>query len=492
MCGITLLNVNSDEEHSISHRGPDSTQELIIDNYRFIFHRLSINGIKNGNQPFQFKGIILMCNGEIYNYKELISKYNLECQTDSDCEVILHLYIKFKFKKMLELLIGEYSIILYNSNIKTLYIARDTFGVRPLFENLKTYEYSSEAKTFKADKYVKQFDTGTFKKINFMGIIEQEYINCKNTLYPIIYGINDQGYLQIKSEFIKAVARRITNSERPIGFLLSGGFDSSIVVCIARHLFPEMQIETFSIGQEDSTDLKYAKEISNYVKSKHHEIIFTSEEAIKYISDVIYAIESYDITTIRASIPMYLLCKYISENTQIKVLLSGEGSDEYGSYKYFYNAPSTEEATKESKRLFQDINYFDGLRADRCVSHFGLELRLPFLDTEFYKVMRSISPEFHRPAKISKDNEQIIEKRHLRATFEGLIPQSVQWRIKDAFSDSVGYSWRLKLIEYAESQGKNEKDLYYEIYSKWYHPNLIPYYWMPKWSNATDPSAKVL
>lgn len=431
-----------------------------------------------------------MCNGEIYNHHELRVKYNLECQTESDCEVILHLYIHFGFKKTVELLLGEFAIILYDTTKKELYIARDAFGVRPLFEN--GFEYSSEAKTFSRTSKVHQFEPGTYKLISFSNILQEQFSNSKNIEFPIRFGINQEGYLNIKTKFLEAVRCRIENSERPIGFLLSGGFDSSLVVCCARYLFPEMRIETFSIGQEDSTDLKYARQVSEYVNSNHHEIIYKSADAIKYITKVIYAIESYDTTTVRASIPMYMLCEYISKKTEIKVLLSGEGSDEYGSYKYFFNAPNVEEATKESKRLFQDIHYFDGLRADRCVSHFGLELRLPFLDTNFYRSMREISPEFHIPSEISSENPVLIEKRHLRSVFTGLLPTEVQWRVKDAFSDSVGYSWRLKLIEHAQEQGLRESELYLKVFNEWYDESLIPYYWMPKWSTATDPSAKVL
>jgi len=536
MCGIIVYSTTEPIQY-LEHRGPDETIKVKIEhsNYTFIFHRLAINDLSsNGSQPFisEDTSIIVMCNAEIYNHKELEKEYNITTKSSSDCEVILHLYRKIGFQKTIELIDGEFAIALYDQTNKTLFMARDPIGVRPLFYNTEINAFASEAKALPNSIHTKPFPPQT---IYTMQTTTQESLfirynspaNLYDTrysepFYDIKYSINSDYHIpyevqeQLKQRFFNAVRKRINNTDRPLGLLLSGGFDSSLVACIAHHLFPDRTFHTFSIGCDDSADLKYARQIANYIKSDHHEIIYKKEDAISMIPEVIKTLETFDITTIRASTPMYILAKYIADNTNVKVVLSGEGADEFGSYKYFYYAPSPHDAAEESKRLFRDIYLFDGLRADRSTAAHGLELRVPFLDLKFFEYMRQLPDVFHCPAAIDhhSTNPIIIEKRNLRYTFKDYLPYDVLWRKKDAFSDSVGVSWRQSLINHADilysDTEFNEAKLqfqhlppqtkealwYRQIFDKHYAnaaPNLTPYYWMPKWTlNPTDPSAKVL
>ena len=524
MCGITLYHNKGSFtlNKELSHRGPDETITTVTSDkeYTFIFHRLSINDLsENGRQPFQHQQLTLMCNGEIYNHKELEKEFNIMPNSKSDCEVILHLYQRIGFIKTIERLDGVFAIALYDESKHCLYLARDPIGVRPLFYNFEVQAFASEAKALPNSPHTRPFPPAKiYSSIfgSFMSYASSCVYQPINTV-PLTSENLPRIQLQLRQKFLKAVEKRIKNTERPLGLLLSGGFDSSIVASIAKHLFPNRKFHTFSIGFKDSSDLHYARLMSKFLNSEHHEVRYTIEEALNSIPEVIRKLETFDITTIRASTPMYLLSKYIVEKTDIKVLLSGEGSDEFGAYKYFYNAPSTTQASDESRRLFDDLYLFDVLRADRSTASHGLELRVPFLDLNFFDLMHQIPAEFHRPAPIddSDQNSEIIEKRHLRDTFRDYLPQEVLWRKKDAFSDSVGESWRNRLIKYSDLlftdedfntlsskikhlPPKTKEALWYRtLFDKDYNEcahNLTPYYWMPKWtiSNPTDPSAKII
>jgi len=526
MCGIIVYsnkNIKAPRQE-LSHRGPDETVRIKTqdENYTFIFHRLAINDMSpNARQPFiaNYNKLFVMCNGEIYNHKELEEEFNITTDSGSDCHVILYLYQKIGFKKMVERLDGVFAIALYDQTRATLFMARDPLGVRPLFYNLNYNSFASEAKALPNSVHTKPFPPNHIYNSLF-----NKFEQYKS---PMMFEHNNYSNLlslkeiqnQVKILFFKAVKKRIENTERPVGLLLSGGFDSSIVCSVAHSLFPTTKFHTFSIGCKDSSDLKYARQMSEYINSQHHEIIYTTQEALHAIPEVVKALETYDITTVRASTPMYLLAKYISTKTDVKVLLSGEGADEFGSYKYFFDAPSTDHASNESRRLFNDIHLFDVLRADRSTASHGLELRVPFLDLDFFDFMHKIPAQFHRPAVINPLTIPfMIEKRNLRDTFTGLLPDEILWRKKDAFSDSVGDSWRQALIDHTDNLFADEdfdilsakykpnsnpppskEALWYRIIFDTYYNRLAlnntPYYWMPKWSkssNSTDPSAKVL
>jgi asparagine synthase (glutamine-hydrolysing) len=513
MCGITLTSVNYKPLASLSHRGQTSTKTIQTANgkYNLIFDRLAINDLsENGDQPFINENVYMMCNGEIYNHIELEKKYNIRTRSKSDCEIILHLYHLMGFKEMIELLDGEFAIILYDENKDILYAARDPLGVRPLFYNLAVNGFASEAKVLPNDIFTLPFKAGNIYDSQSNEL--SEYLSVRQ--FPSInLDEYDEDQLKeyqknIRELFMRAVNKRINNSERPIGLLLSGGFDSSLVASMVRTLRPHDELHTFSIGQDDSSDLKYARIMAKYINSTHHEIKYNGHDVIKRMPELIRRLETYDITTIRASMPMYLLSEYIAKNTDVKVILSGEGSDEFGYYKYFENAPSILEACKESRRLFEDIYYYDVLRADRSTASYSLELRVPFLDLDFFRYMHTIPYKFHRPNK--GYNGEMIEKCNLREAFLGYLPEEVLWRKKDAFSDSVGLSWREMLIAYAEKNidendfnkytfcknpPKTKEALWYRLlYNEYYKDNLIPYYWMPKWTKkeVNDPSAKIL
>jgi asparagine synthase (glutamine-hydrolysing) len=302
-------------------------------------------------------------------------------------------------------------------------------------------------------------------------------------------------------------------SDREVGCLLSGGFDSSIITALVVNENINKKIKTFSIGLENSEDLKYAKSVSDFLGTDHHEVILTEKEMIDAIPDVVKNIETFDITTIRASVPMYLLSDYIKKHTDVKVLFSGEGSDEAsGSYLYFHNAPNVNEFKKETDRLMRDLSYFDVLRCDKSIASHGLEVRVPFLDKNFLDFYMTIDPAFKIPSKYG------IEKYLLRSSFDGIgfLPNDVLWRVKEGMSDGVSSknrSW-FEIIQdftegvYTNSEFKEKKNkyvhlppqfkeaLYYrEIYDKNYtgREKLTPYYWLPRWSgNIAEPSARIL
>jgi asparagine synthase (glutamine-hydrolysing) len=277
-----------------------------------------------------------------------------------------------------------------------------------------------------------------------------------------------------------AVNKRIENTERPVGFFLSGGLDSSIVASLAKNILGKIQ--TFSIGLEGAPDLLAARKMADFLGSEHTEVTFTIEEGLAEISNVIWHLETYDTTTIRASIPMFLLSKYIKENTDIRVVLSGEGSDElFGGYLYFHAAPSVEAFRAETVRLVRDVHLFDVLRADRTTSAHGIELRVPFFDRDLIEYAMS---GFVTELKTPKNN---CEKYILRDAFSQILPHEIAWRQKNGMSDAVGYAWAEALRNFGE-------DNYKKIFNQFFGDNdhLTPYKWMPRWVEATDPSGAKL
>lgn len=492
MCGIfaalTKGNFNTYFQ-TLQHRGPDRSK-IYEDQDCFLgFHRLCIHDTTyHGDQPLELDNLKLICNGEIYNYKQLIQENNFIMSSYSDCEVILHMYKKYGLKETLEKLDGVYAFILKDQD--KYYVARDPYGVRPLFYGSKENSifFASEMKALSFMDQVSWFPPGHYWENGNMVLFKKYYQK------PFHY-FNQK---ICKDLLTKAVNKRLTG-DRPIGFLLSGGLDSSIVCKLGKNQLKN--ITTFSIGYEgNSRDLKYSSIMATDLKSKHHMVRYNFEQALEALPKVIEMIESFDITTIRASVPHYLIGKYIRENTDIKIVLSGEGADEiFGGYLYFHNAPSVTEFKNETMRLLDEIYMFDVLRSDRCMASHGLEVRVPFLDLEFVKYIMRIDTN----QKMVQNN---YEKYYLRKTFEEDLPKDIVWRRKDGFSDSNGNfvndfkNWVETEISDQELTVNpfgctTKEELYYRRIFESKYPNrsnIIPYHWRPKWSLEQDPSGALL
>ena len=498
-------------------RGPDQSRVLKVEGKGFIgFQRLAIMGLTEaGMQPFRRNGNAVVCNGELYGFRK--QKAELEAkgytfQSESDCELLLPLYEEYG-TEMFKHLDAEYALILYDAKKNTVIAARDPIGIRPLF-----YGYSKEGKIAFASEArtlvglcerITPFPPGHY-------YMDGQFVSYCDIAAPdpklqaeLADKTEDEICEGIRTRLIAGVEKRL-DADAPLGFLLSGGLDSSLVCAISARILKK-PIRTFAIGMEkDAIDLKYAKEVADYLGAEHTEIYMTPELVKKSLREVISILGTYDITTIRASMGMYLLCKAIHEQTNVRVLLTGEVSDELFGYKYTDFAPSAEAFQKESEKRVRELYYYDVLRADRCVADNSIEARVPFGDLAFVKYVMSI------PAEL-KMNRHGKGKYLLRKAFEGdYLPEDILWREKAAFSDAVGHSMVDYLKEYAdevyagvdwEAKCKTYKHvppftkeslLYREIFEEFY-PNqddMIPAYWMPnkEWEgcDVQDPSARVL
>lgn len=475
------------------------------------FKRLAIMGLNEfGMQPFSYDDKVLVCNGEIYGFRDIkieLLKKGYSFKSDSDCEILLPLFKEFGFE-MFSKLDAEFALIIYDKKEDKIIAARDPLGIRPLYygksKSNDTYIFASEPKIlvdlvedifpFPPGYY---FDGEKFIQYSFITDVESKHTRMRDV------------EKNIHSLLVEGVRKRL-DSDAPIGFLLSGGLDSSLVCSIATKILKK-PIETFAIGMEkDAIDLKYAKEVADYLKTNHHEVIITRDDVISSLEEVIYNLATYDITTIRASVGMYLLCKYIHENTDIKVLLTGEISDELFGYKYTDYAPNPEEFQKESKKRIDEIHMYDVLRADRCISSNSLEARVPFGDLAFVKYVMEIDPKI----KMNRYNKG---KYLLRKAFEGdYLPKDILYREKAAFSDAVGHSLVEDIKEFAEDYYTDEEFeinrkkytfaqpftkeslMYREIFEKYYpgQAHMIKDFWMPnkswKGCDVDDPSARFL
>ena len=531
MCGIFFVKKNEDisaekvysEFEKSKNRGgipPDDTKFFEIGEYYLGFHRLSINGLNTeSNQPFCKNGTYVICNGEIYNYKELYSYIGIKPLTDSDCEIIIDLYQLYPIDYFINLLDGVFSFIIYDTRKNLVMIGRDPFGVRPLYYSHDYNNFSSELKQINnlTNETITQFPPGHFlikNGVTNVTNLPNKYHTLTQYYMPLCNQfknfVDERNYYKslIKGTLINAVKKRLL-SDRPIACLLSGGLDSSLITSIVVNLLKDKtknKLETFSIGLPGSTDLIYAKKVANYLGTKHTEILLTEDDFFNAIPEVIEKIESYDTTTVRASVGNYLVSKYISQNSEAKVIFNGDGSDELtGGYLYFLKAPNSLLFDFEVKHLLQNIHYFDVLRSDRSISSCGLEPRTPFLDKTFVNTYLSI-PLYHR-----KPEGNEIEKKILRDSFMEFLPTDVLYRKKEAFSDGVSgneRSWYqviaekldkidIPIFEHNEEYmcPKTKEQMYYRyLFEKKYpkRENVIPYFWMPKWSNTTDPSARTL
>lgn len=589
------------------HRGPEfSKLTNVMLKATFGFHRLAINGLNDkSNQPLIYKDIVLICNGEIYNYKELYNYMNISIaniQSDSDCEVIIHMYLRYGIEHTLRMLDGVFSFCLIDYRISNeeskMYVARDPYGVRPLYimkptgygysklkDNYK-YIFASELKMINDiyqilnndDEFrvnfapnnkplytVSQFEPGTYTYIDMKHTVSPKWHIKRNNiryhtpgfsfeLFGFQYSNTESEVLMlsdIRKRLHTAVFKRCMTTDRPIACLLSGGLDSSLITALVNEslktINKQSYLETYSIGIKGSEDLKYSQIVADYLGTKHTQIELEESDFINAIPNVIYDIESYDTTTVRASLGNWLIGKYISENSEAKVIFNGDGSDELtGGYLYVNKAPDEIEFDKECRKLLKNIHLFDVLRSDKCISSHGLEPRTPFLDRGWIQFYLSLPLHDRSNFQNRGANKKFTEKYLLRKAFseesykrcnlQPLLPDSIIWRQKEAFSDGVSEQNRsLKEIvgEFAEKYikenvfnnentpfvpenldysalskmhtnmqnleshliPKTAEQFYYRmIFEKHYNGlgKILPNFWMPKYINCNDPSARTL
>lgn len=492
-------------------RGPDDSRIVDTGDGFLGFHRLAIMGLTpSGMQPFKLGKSYVVCNGEIYGFekwkRELSKKYTFE--SASDCEILLPLYNEYG-TEMFAMLDAEYACIIYDGDLGEYIAARDPIGIRPLYygyDKEGTIIFASEAKNLvKLTDKIMPFPPGHYYKggqfVCYCDIAKVDAV-CHDDLETVCRTIHDK--------LVTGVEKRLV-ADAKVGFLLSGGLDSSLVCAIAAKKSRE-PIKTFAIGMSgDAIDLKYAKQAAEFIGSDHMEVYMTPDEVIESLETVIQLLGTYDITTIRASVGMYLVCKAIHEKTDIRVLLTGEISDELFGYKYTDFAPDAAAFQKESRKRIRELHMYDVLRADRCISVNSLEARVPFGDIDFVKYVMSINPEL-------KLNKYGKGKYLLRHAFEegDYLPEEILWREKAAFSDAVGHSMVDYIKEYAEKTYSDEELeslcmkcayarpftkeslLYREIFEKYYpgQAEMVLDFWMPnkKWEgcDVNDPSARVL
>ena len=434
----------------VRHRGPDWSGIYSSKNAVMAHERLAIVDPTSGKQPIlsddNTKAIAV--NGEIYNHLELRDNFakDYKFRTDSDCEIILALYKKNKYD-FLNQLNGIFAFALYDSDNDTYFIARDHMGIIPLYigwDEKGTLYVASELKSLEGVcSKIELFPPGHYLESN-----KEDYVKWYNPEWVKFNNVSDAktSISELHDSLSSAVKRQLM-SDVPYGVLLSGGLDSSITSALAKRFSSKRiesgdtqdawwpQLHSFSVGLEGSPDLKAAKVVSDHIGTIHHEIIFTIQEGIDALRDVIYHLETYDITTVRASTPMYLMARAI-KSLGIKMVLSGEGADElFGGYLYFHKAPSAEEFHNETVRKLNKLHQYDCLRANKALAAWGIEGRVPFLDKEFIEVAMNINP---KDKMINKDR---IEKWVIRKAFEDYLPDEVLWRQKEQFSDGVGYSW---------------------------------------------------
>ena len=494
-------------------RGPDMSRIVQTPSGWLCFHRLAVMGLTpEGMQPFRLGDDLLVCNGEIYGFRRLkrqLQEKGFSFQSGSDCEILLPLYREYGLE-MFALLDAEFALILYDGKTDSLVAARDPIGIRPLFygyDRAGGIVFASEAKNLVGlCREIRPFPPGHYyaggRFVRYADLTTVDTY-CRDNL--------ETACGKIREKLIAAVDKRL-DADAPLGFLLSGGLDSSLVCAISSVVLGK-KIRTFAIGMDkDAIDLKYAREAADYIGADHTEVFMTREEVLRSLDELIALLGTWDITTIRAGMGMYLCCKAIHERTDIRALLTGEISDELFGYKYTDFAPSGREFQREAKKRVDELYMYDVLRADRCISVNSLEARVPFGDLDFVKYVMSLDPELKR-------NTWGMGKYLLRHAFEKdrLLPESILWRQKAAFSDAVGHSMVDDLKAYAQEAYTDadfearrreyayhcppftkESLLYREIFEKHYpgQAAMIRDFWMPNKSwegcDVDDPSARVL
>ncbi len=492
-------------------RGPDMSRILETPSGYLCFHRLAIMGLdESGMQPFSLGKDMVVCNGELYGWRtlrqQLSRRYTF--RSDSDCELLLPLYREYGLG-MFSRLDAEFALVLYDGEKDTLIAARDPIGIRPLFygyDHTGAIVFASEAKNLVGlcDR-VCPFPPGHY-------YADGQFVRYADltTVTAYCHDSLDTVCRTIREKLTAAVEKRL-DADAPLGFLLSGGLDSSLVCAIAARAL-DKPIRTFAIGMDtDAIDLKYARQTADYLGADHTEVIITRDDVIQALPEVVAALGTYDITTIRASVGMYLVCRAIHKTTDIRVLLTGEVSDELFGYKYTDFAPSPAAFQAEAKKRVDELYMYDVLRADRCISVNSLEARVPFGDLDFVRYVMSVDPRM-------KVNTYGKGKYLLRRAFEGdLLPRDILWREKAAFSDAVGHSMVDDLKEYAESLYTDagvcpraagctaspppspRRACCTGSCSRPVYPGqapMVPDFWMPnrswKGCDVSDPSARVL
>lgn len=587
MCGIFAI-INNEPFNETSdyvynqfmkgaNRGPDNSSLTTTDNITIGFHRLAINGLNSAsNQPIEIDKIMLICNGEIYNYKDVYAELGITPTTQSDCEVIIHLYKKFGIDYTLNILDGVFAFILFDLRTRAgkIYIARDPYGVRPLYmlkydnsiNNIPQDELNSEQSIYAFASEIKclyGLYTQLGDKYKISHVKPSTYITLTNyynntqslttytqhstaTIYHTMSVINTtpiaNKHANYYTEYVSSIAPSISDmlyntvikqyltTDRKVACLLSGGLDSSLItalICNYNKIHGLPSVETYSIGLKDSVDLHHARIVSDYLNTKHTEIILTEEDFVNAIPEIICNIESYDTTTVRASTGNYLIGKYIKAHSDAKVIFNGDGSDELtGGYLYFHKAPNAVEFDKECRRLLNDIHLFDVLRSDKCISSHGLESRTPFLDRTWVQFYLSIPIDIRCHAI-----HGMCEKHLLRTAFnqqnfkthdnKQILPDVILWRRKEAFSDGVSgqsrslyeiiqehiknnitsrmhngiYNIRINTYAYHANAPTTQEQIYYrKLFELSYNGigYIVPYMWMPKFIEAADASARTL
>ena len=566
---MTMLHTLQQNFAKISHRGPDNSRFIVSGQRCIGFHRLAINGLTPaGDQPFSLLGCELICNGEIYNHTQLAEKHGFTCVSDSDCEVVIHLYQLFNgdMQSTLRELDGVFSLVLIDRERDLVHVARDPFGVRSLYIGSSSnyacdISVASEMKALQHCDHVKQFPGGCYMTLSkqdqsqFDAQVQPYYADLsldETQEVPHVYNFGTalldadvnappaqlemRACVLVRNLFELAVCKRLM-SERPVGCLLSGGLDSSIVTAlVVKHMAQAQQsqiqaqqsqiqsaamspmVDTYAVGLEGSVDLKWARRVSEYLGTRHHEVCLTEQQFLEAIDATIYQIESYDTTTVRASVGNYLVSKYIYDNTDNVVIFCGDMSDEiFGSYRGFTKAPSDRDFARENARMVRDVRYFDLLRSDKSISGAGLEARVPFADKTFLEFVMSLPPWMKR---FGEGADYAIEKHLLRKAFGSLLPEDVMWRRKEAFSDGVSgheRTWVQIIQEYVDKRVSDtefslanelhkfkhnapyDKESYYyrTVFERHFAGNgraeTIPYFWRHPFCEGTlDPSARLL
>ena len=534
MCGIfgafrTLYSVKNEYDKALKAlkaRGPEATSTLEIDDIGTLgFTRLAINGLTpNGMQPMSKNRVHWIVNGEIYNWKELNTDYDLGCSTGSDCEVVGALYERMNsLGHLFRSLDGVFACIIVDELLKRIIVARDPYGVRPLYKGRSTFFkgyglfFGSEMKSLFHDAVdIEAFEPGTFEVYDSKThkLIYKERYHVPLTMKLPAFSSLEDSSKAVRLALESAVRKRMM-TERPVAALLSGGLDSSLIAALVSKELRAVgapPLKTFSIGMPGSSDLAFAKKVAEWIGSDHNEIIVSDDDFFQAIPAVIKDIESYDTTTVRASVGNWLVAREVGRRSDCKVLFNGDGADEvFGSYLYLYNAPSARAYEDEVLSLLKNIHTFDVLRSDRSISSHGLEPRTPFLDKAFVQTVLSIPLEFRQPLKGKQ-----MEKWLLRTAFDDgeTLPEEVLWRRKEAFSDGVsgerswyeiaqekavalcGKDWSPAAENYLHNRPTTAEMYYYRDTFEKCYPGFsevtVPFFWMPKWSSTTDPSARTL
>nr|XP_003706652.1 PREDICTED: asparagine synthetase [glutamine-hydrolyzing] [Megachile rotundata] len=551
MCGIwALFGLDSQSFahvcktfEKITHRGPEAFRlefDNRVKNGYLGFHRLAIVDSFCGMQPmrlYEYPHLFLLCNGEIYNHQKLSQDYGFKRVTKCDVEVILHLYATGGAQNVAKMLDGVFAFCLMDIKEKRILIGRDPYGVRPIFRLYSDdgqLAVCSESKGIVGitnqvtSKYVLEpFPPGYYEEYEILDDYRVKLLSKVNyhkteekpsfQVYTPWNELHSTDIHENIRKLLSAAVKKRLMTDRKIGCLLSGGLDSSLIAALlvkhAKEANLPYKIQSFAIGMGDSPDIIAARQVADHIGTEHHEIIFSETDVVEILDKLIYQLETYDITTIRASVGMYLISRYIKLNTEATVIFSGEGADELAQgYIYFRDAPNAVEAHTESIRLLKDIYLYDGLRADRTTSAFSLELRVPFLDIQFTNYYLSLDAASRQP-------QGGIEKHLLRSAFEGtnLLPSNILWRHKEAFSDGVtsvkkclfqiindivndrvsNEDLEKAYMTYPHCTPKTKEAFYYRsVFEKHYGGHakrFVPYFWMPRWvKGVTDPSARFI